>query len=382
MLHTSFGICFNDICSIQSIFKNEQLVILEKLDFGNNPTHIYETTKHKKKKVFVIDGVESLKLLLDKFGNKLKGKFLVIDSYANLSIFNIPCIDCSNNNGYVSKVSLEDFKFDLFKNSSCVTYFENNEINDSFKTIKNLIAYITKKRKNKKVFKQTIQEVIKQVQLEVAGIFSKNTIEDANQKIGEVVVKCVTNFLPYEHIKKFTINALGVDYLIETKKAICLIRRFSETKGGIRTIRAFQDMMHYGTEKNEAINDNFADPFGLDTMLQFWNPSNSKEKIDFFENTEESGCGLFVEKKSTIISKRVIEIREKEKQVKNKTTLLKDFAPYKINKSITKRKTLLSKLGFENANVLGCIDDEKINLKDTNGLIILKENKAYHAKVT
>lgn len=313
-----FGFINKDLLWIKQNVKRDTILLTKKSD--------YDVIACKKKSIFIIQGISLYTTLCSCYKNKLKGRFLLLDTESCLQKVKAIILDrddiqvdidafIKNSLPYVS-IKTKHFRTDLEKES-------RNFLN----TISNRVL------NQNKVFKKTYQNI----NLELLELgkkkLSPQKFSRYKKYLPELLCKVCVNYLPYSSIQEIK---LGND-ILKNKDGFNDVVKFCSTPSSIRTIRAFHDIVINHTDLEKAVIDNYADIYTLKLMLDSWNPNT---KVEFKENYSKKLYGkLGCIDKNSLLSKEIVKRR-------NKRDVFKSTGKFKfqLHKGIIKLENLISKL--------------------------------------
>ena len=405
------GFSFHDRESIENRIKSLselnkfKVIFIDSPEADTNPDITYTNVMDKDKTIFIINGIDVVKLLVLKLGRIIEGNFIVLDSCYNLKQSHIMCFDGSYSNGFSKAIDIRLVNLmPLISEHSSRTKFYKNILNKQDENnIAILMSVISKKKKiHEKVFKKTLQEIIKNAKDEIKIKVAKTIWSSVERQIGTIIVKCVVNYLPYSELN--SIKLVYKDRVIEVKTQHLIgdVKKYANTSGGIRTIRAFQDMMYYLTDKDTALLDNVGDPFTLNLMLDYWNPSPQiKKSILFINNKKPLPASVKSRKKikrwenqKHIISSQVVLLRKESVNTikikhhpNSKLFTIGDSKLTLINPGVVGIKTLCSRMNIPYSDNLllfgGVTKDNKVHLckGDVISVINKSTKEVYYSQV-
>ena len=291
-----FGFAHKDLLWVYSNIRGDLVTI-------SNDTSVYENTTNKKSKIFVLTSIKPY-IMLASSNDKLRGRFIVIDTEEALHRIRAITLDADNiqvdYNAFL-KSGLHYVKPRAkFKRSS----FEK-ESNSLYKILTNRVM------NQNKVFKKTYQTIHSELLNLVGKKTSKQKFARYKSYVSELLVRVVTNNLPYSDILNIR---LGNDLIIN-KEGFRDVQRYCECASSIRTIQTFQDIIINKTPIDKALLENYGDAFTLNMMLSAWHPKSAT----FTENYSKARYkGLGLVNKDSLLSQDLVKRRNKTDIVSKK----------------------------------------------------------------
>lgn len=334
-----FGFLNKDLIWLQQNIKKDIIPITSREE--------YDSVQHKKKRLFVVIGLNVFTgLYLSSHNGKLKGRFIILDNENSLMKAKAIILDRDNMNIDCNAFIRSSLPYVSLRKKSIKTSFESES--------KKFISTISSRVLNQsKVFKKTYQNI----ELELLALAKKKmSVQKFNRYksyLPELLCKVCVNFLPYEEILNIK---LGNEEL-KNKDGYNDVVKFCSTPSTIRTIQAYQDVVLNGTEFNRAVFDNYADAFTLKKMLDAWKPSPVSFRANYSRKLHNK---LKCVSKDSLISKELVKSRNKKDVFKYSGKF-----NFKIHKGIIKLDTLIQKLKLpeDEYRVLGSeVKDEKVTI--------------------
>lgn len=335
-----FGFLNKDLIWLQQNIKKDIIPITNKEE--------YDAVQHKKKRLFVVIGLNVFTgLYLSSKNGKLKGRFIILDNESSLMKAKAIILDRDNMNIDCNVFIRSSLPYVSLRKKSIKTSFE--------KESKKFINTISSRVLNQsKVFKKTYQNI----ELELLALAKKKMSAQKFSRyknyLPELLCKVCVNFLPYEEILNIK---LGNEEL-KNKEGYNDVVKLCSTLSTIRTIQAYQDIVLNGTEFNRAVLENYADAFTLKKMLDAWKPTT---KVSFRANySRKLHNKLKCVNKDSLISKELVKNRNKKDVFKYSGKF-----NFKIHKGIIKLDTLIQKLKLpeDEYRVIGSeVRDEKVTI--------------------
>jgi hypothetical protein len=343
-----FGFAHKDLLWVYQNIKGELVMLSEKDGLSE-----YKTTKSKRTKIFIVTSVDVYSLLCSTY-NKLKGKFIVLDTEEALHRIRAITLDKDN-------IQIDFMSF--IKSGLNVTKPRYKIKESNFKKeSKNLIHILSDRVHNQnKVFKKTYQTLNTELLAFIKKKISAQKFNRYKKYLSELLVRVVTNNLPYDEILNIK---LGNEIIIN-KDGYRDVQKYCECASSIRTIQAFQDVIINKTPVEKALLENYGDAFSLNMMLNAWHPKSAT----FTENySKKRYKGLNLISKESLLSKDLLKRRNKTDIVSKKVS----HTLY-VKKGIMKVENLVKKLKLpeDEYRVVGApVKDNKVN--------IVKEGIALH----